>query len=221
MPDDRRSVGGPRLAARLRLMVLTDPSPACGRSLATVVNECLDAGATAIQLRDKHASARELFDISSELLPGIRERGGLFIVNDRFDVALAAGADGVHLGPEDLPVHEVRMRVPPEFLIGFSADDPESGREAAEAGADYLGVGAVFGTTSKPGLEFESIGPERVGAVLQAAGIPGVGIGGITAETAAEVVRVGAGVAVFGAVMHAADPAAAVADLVRAIEIRT
>ncbi|MEJ2482919.1 MAG: thiamine phosphate synthase [Gemmatimonadota bacterium] len=108
---------------------------------------------------------------------------------------------------------------PPEFLIGFSVDDPESGREAAEAGADYLGVGAVFGTTSKPGLEFESIGPERVGEVLRAAGVPGVGIGGITAATAAEVAGVGAGVAVLGAVMHAADPAAAVVDLVRAMEI--
>jgi thiamine-phosphate pyrophosphorylase len=202
-------------------MVLTDASPACGHSLRTVVAECLDAGATAIQLRDKHASARELYDIAVDLLPEIRARGGLFIINDRFDVALAAGADGVHLGPEDLPVHEIRARVPREFLIGFSVDDPKSGRAAAEAGADYLGVGAVFGTTSKPGLEFESIGPERVGEVLRAAGVPGVGIGGITAETAAEVVRVGAGVAVLGAVMHAADPSAAVADLVRAIEVST
>ena len=221
MPGGARRAHAPSLAARLRLMVLTDPSPSCGRSLATVVAECLDAGATAIQLRDKQASARELYQIAREILPGIRARGGLLIVNDRFDVALAAGADGVHLGAEDLPVHEVRTRVPMQFLIGFSVDDPESGREAAEAGADYLGVGAVFGTTSKPDLEFEAIGPERVGEVLQAAGIPGVGIGGITAETAAEVARVGAGVAVLGAVMHAGDPSAAVADLVRAIEIST
>jgi thiamine-phosphate pyrophosphorylase len=199
-------------------MVLTDPSPACGRGLATVVAECLEAGATAIQLRDKKATARELFETALELLPEVRARKALLVVNDRFDVALAAGADGVHLGPRDLPVEDVRTRVPPEFLIGFSVDNPSRARQAAEAGADYLGVGAVYGTRSKPGLEFEAIGPERVGEVLTAARLPGVGIGGITPANAARVVRVGAGVAVLGAVMHLPDPAQAVADLVRVIE---
>ncbi len=108
--------------------------------------------------------------------------------------------------------------MPDGFLIGFSTDDPSSGREAADSGADYLGVGAVFGTTSKPGLASESIGPERVAEVLEAAELPGVGIGGITPENAAQVAGVGAGIAVLGTVMHDEDPARAVRALLRAIE---
>jgi thiamine-phosphate pyrophosphorylase len=143
--------------------------------------------------------------------------GALLFINDRFDVALAAGASGVHLGPEDLPVDVVRRCVGPDLLIGYSTDDPAAGAEAAEAGADYLGVGAVYGTTSKAGLELEAVGPERVGAVLRTAGVPGVGIGGIHAGNAAAVAAQGAGVAVLGAVMHSLRPGEAVEDLLGAI----
>jgi thiamine-phosphate pyrophosphorylase len=131
-------------------------------------------------------------------------------VNDRVDVALAAGADGVHLGPADPPVGAVRPVVPEGFVVGYSADSPGEARRAAEEGADYLGVGAVYGTRSKAGLKDEAIGPGRVGEVLEAAGLPGVGIGGITPDNAAAVYRAGAGVAVLGAVMDAPDPAAVV-----------
>ena len=211
---------GPRtgLEARVRLMVLTMPRPACGRPLPRVVRECLEAGATAIQLRDKTATAGELYDIALELLPEVDAFDALLLVNDRFDVALAAGAHGVHLGSEDLPVSDVRRVVPPGFLIGTSTDDPASGRRAARAGADYLGVGAVYGTRSKPGLEHESIGPERVAEVLEAAAIPCVGIGGITARNAAEIGRVGAGVAVLSAVMEAPDPGEAVREIRAALD---
>jgi thiamine-phosphate diphosphorylase len=207
--------GGARidLAARIRLMVLTTPRPACGRPLPRVVRECLEAGATAIQLRDKTATATELYGMALELLSEVNAFDALLMVNDRFDVALAAGAHGVHLGPEDLPVSDVRRVVPPGFLIGTSTDDPAFGRRAARAGADYLGVGAVFGTRSKPGLEHESIGPERVREVLEESGIPGVGIGGITPRNADEVLRVGAGIAVLSAVMSAADPGGVVREI--------
>jgi thiamine-phosphate diphosphorylase len=206
------------LAARLRLMILTAPRPACGRPLPRVVCECLEAGATAIQLRDKTATAEEVYDIARRLLPDVCAFDALLLVNDRFDVALAAGAHGVHLGPDDLPVCEVRRVVPASFLIGASTDDPLTGRRLARAGADYLGVGAVFGTCSKPGLEHESIGPQRVAEVLEVAGIPAVGIGGITARNAAEVSRSGAGIAVLGAVMESPDPGRAVRELRRVIE---
>ena len=207
--------GGARidLAASIQLMVLTTPRPACGRPLPRVVRECLEAGATAIQLRDKTATATELYGMALELLSEVSTFDALLLVNDRFDVALAAGAHGVHLGPEDLPVSDVRRVVPPGFLIGTSTDDPAFGRRAAQAGADYLGVGAVFGTRSKPGLEHESIGPERVREVLETSGLPGVGIGGITARNADEVLRVGAGIAVLSAVMSAADPGGAVREI--------
>ncbi len=211
---------GPRigLSDRLRLMVLTTPRPACGRTLPRVVRECLEAGATAIQLRDKTATAGELYDIALELLPDVIAFDALLIVNDRFDVALAAGGHGVHLGPGDLPVSDVHRVRPPGFLIGASTDDPASGRRAARAGADYLGVGAVYGTRSKPGLEHESIGPERVAEVLEAAAIPCVGIGGITVRNAAELGRVGAGVAVLSAVMEAPDPGEVVRELRAALD---
>jgi thiamine-phosphate pyrophosphorylase len=177
------------------------------------VRECLEAGATAIQLRDKTATATELYGMALELLSEVNTFDALLLVNDRFDVALAAGAHGVHLGPEDLPVSDVRRVVPPWFLIGTSTDDPAFGRRAAQAGADYLGVGAVFGTRSKPGLEHESIGPERVREVLETSGLPGVGIGGITARNADEVLNTGAGIAVLSTVMSAADPGGVVRDL--------
>ena len=192
--------------ASLLLMIVTDPKPACGRPLEEVVAECLAAGATAVQLRDKEADDAALYDQAVRLGQLAHEHDALFIVNDRFDIALAAGADGVHLGPEDLPVDVVRTHAGDELLIGYSVDDPVAGLLAANAGADYLGVGSVYGTRSKAGLTDERIGPERVGQVLHSAGRPGVGIGGITPANAAAVFATGAGVAVLGAVMRAEHP---------------
>ncbi len=205
----------PPLADRLRLMVLTRPDPAAG-PLPDVVDACLEAGATALQLRHEGAAGEALFREARELRPVARRHGALFLVNDRIDVALAAGADGAHLGPEDLPLAAARDAVPDDFVLGFSTDEPERARRAAEEGADYLGVGAVYGTRSKEGLEDEAVGPERVGEVLEAAGLPGVGIGGITPDNAGPVYRAGAGVAVLGAVMDAPEPAAVVRRLLDA-----
>ena len=204
------------LQRQLRLIVLTHPRPA-GGSLMDVVGECLEAGCRAIQLRDKQASAADLYRQSLDLLPLVRAHDALLFVNDRLDVALAAGADGVHLGPDDIPVEAVRTRVSDTFRIGYSTDDPAAGRTAAAAGADYLGVGAVFGTISKAGLEDEAIGPERVGEVVRASGLPCVGIGGITPENAAAVASAGAGVAVLGAVMQARQPGDVVRSLLQEI----
>lgn len=209
--------GGSDLARRLRLMVLTHPRPASG-ALLDVVAECLAAGCGAIQLRDKEASAEALYRQALELLPLALRHEALLIVNDRLDVALAAGAHGVHLGPDDIPVAAVRSEVPARFVVGYSTDDPAAGRAAAGDGADYLGVGAVFGTASKDGLEDEAIGPARVGKVVRASGLPCVGIGGITAENAGAVAAQGAGVAVLGAVMHAARPGDVVRRILRAID---
>ncbi len=182
-----------------------------------VVAECLEAGCRAIQLRDKQASAADLYRQALDLLPLVRAHGALLFVNDRLDVALAAGADGVHLGPDDIPVEAVRTRVSDTFRIGYSTDDPAAGRAAAAAGADYLGVGAVFGTISKAGLEHEAIGPQRVGEVVRSSGLPCVGIGGITPENAAAVASAGAGIAVLGAVMQAGRPGDVVRSLLQEI----
>lgn len=199
-------------------MVVTAPDPACGRPLPEVVAACASAGATAVELRDKVADGRELLETARALREALHGSGALFLVNDRLDVALAAGADGVHLGPDDLPVDRARALASPSFLIGYSTDDPAEGIRAAARGADYLGVGAVYGTRSKAGLEEEAIGPARVAEVLRAAGLPGVGIGGITLAGAADVAARGAGIAVLEAVMEAEDPAAACRALREAVD---
>lgn len=200
-------------------MVVTDPSPVSGLAVREVVERALSAGATAIQLRRKGASGGELFEEARSLVEVARAHGALFLVNDRFDVALASGADGVHLGPDDPPIESVRAEVPEGFVIGFSTDDPDEGWEAARAGASYLGIGSVYGTRSKEGLAEERIGPARVGEVLEAAGLPGVGIGGITPSNARAVYATGAGVAALSAVTHADRPEEAVRALLAASEV--
>ena len=200
---------------RLRLMVLTEPR--ADRKLIETVEECLVAGATAIQLRDKSATTRELYEQGVVLRPAIRRHDALFIVNDRVDVAVALDADAVQLGPEDLPIAEAR-KIAPGLLIGFSTDDPELGRAAAARGAGYLGIGALFGTVSKEGLADEAIGTDRLVEVMRASGLPAVGIGGITPENAAEVTATGAGIAVLGAVMRAAEPGDAVRRILLAAD---
>ena len=202
------------LTRHLRVMVLTDPKPRCGRSLSTVVAECLDAGATAIQLRDKDATAREIVAQAKELAKLTAAADALLIINDRFDLAIAAGTNAVHLGPEDLPVAAVRRIAPKGFVIGYSTDDPEEAQKNISDGADYLGVGAVYGTTSKSGLADEAIGPNGVSSVMDSVNSPCVGIGGITPANAKPVLQTGAGIAVLSAVMGAPNPGAIVREFV-------
>lgn len=213
---DRRATRRDSLHRRLRVLVITSPRPAGGRPLLDVLADCVAAGATAIQLRDKRASARDLVALARATRTVVGDAPVLLTVNDRLDVALAAGADGVHLGPDDLPVDAARRVAPPPFVIGYSTDDPDEARVATRAGADYLGVGAVYGTTSKAGLADEAIGPDRVRAVRRASGLPCVGVGGVTPANAAAIFRTGAGVAVLSAVMDAPDPGAVVRALLAA-----
>jgi thiamine-phosphate pyrophosphorylase len=201
----------------LRLIVITDRELAKPRAVKDVVDEILRAGAGAIQLRDKRASARALLDQAIRLREQTREWGALLFINDRFDVALAAEADGVHLGPDDLPVEAVRRVAPPDFLIGASTDEPEIARQVEAAGADYIGCGAVFPTSTKEDAG-EVIGVEGLARVAAAVTIPVLGIGGVTAERARRIAEESgaAGVAVIGAVMAAEDPGAAVRRLLGA-----
>jgi len=200
---------------RTRLIVITDRRLAAPRTVREVVQGALQGGARSFQLRDKLATPRELHAQAAELLPIIHGQGGILTVNDRVDVALAAGADGVHLGPDDLPLAAARRITPADFIIGASADDPERARALEADGASYIGCGAVFGTTTKD-VAGESIGPERVAEVARAVRIPVIAIGGITTENAMLLNGSGAaGIAVVGAVMSAADPAETVRRLMR------
>ncbi len=181
----------------------------------------LDAGAPAIQLRDKHATARELLEQAELLLPLVRARNARLFINDRLDVALLAGADGVHLGPDDLPVRAARAIVPPGFLVGRSTDNVELAIQAEADGASYIGCGAVFGTTSKMEAADERIGTARLDAVARAVRIPVVGIGGINTSNVGEIAATAAGgTAVIGAIMSARDPAATTRALLRPFHAR-
>jgi len=204
------------LAGRLRLIVITDSFAAGSRSIPEVVSAALSAGAPAVQLRDKGSGARELVELGTRLRAMTREHGALLFVNDRVDVALAVGADGVHLGPHDLPVAVVRRIVPDGFLIGYSTDEVDAALQAASDGADYLGCGSVWPTGSKVDTG-ASIGPDGLDRVARAVSIPVVGIGGITPERAAILAATrAAGVAVIGAVMGAPDPGHATASILAA-----
>jgi thiamine-phosphate pyrophosphorylase len=205
----------PDLRDRLRLIVVTDPDCGGGRTVVDVVRAALRGGAPAIQLRMKDAAAREMTEIARALLAETRAAGALLFINDRVDVALAAGADGAHVGQDDLPAAAARRVAPPGFLIGVSAETAELARRAQADGADYVGVGPVYATGSKADAG-DAVGVERIAEVAEAVRIPVIGIGGITTENAPAVLQAGAaGVAVISAVMRADDPAAAVRALLR------
>lgn len=201
------------------MTVITDEVLARPRALSDVVREALAAGAPTVQLRLKSASARELLEAAQTLMPIVRSAGALFIVNDRLDVALAAGADGVHLGPDDPPVKDVRRvadarsGVADTFIVGYSTDTRDEAARAEAEGADYLGVGAVYATANKSDAG-DVIGLEGLRRVVKVVSIPVVAIGGITPERAPAVAKAGAcGSAAIGAVMSAAEPAEAVREL--------
>lgn len=207
----------------LRLIVITDAAAAAPRAIEDVVAEALQAGAPAIQLRNKDITAAELFQEALQLLDLTRTFGARLFVNDRIDVALAAGADGVHLGPEDLPIAAARAAADAagrtDLIIGSSTDHPDTARRLVDAGADYIGCGAVFGTTSKPGLENERIGTAGLRNVVDAVDVPVVGIGGITTGNVGEIAGTGAaGAAVIRAIMGAANVAATVKELLAAFD---
>lgn len=202
-----------RFGRQLRLLVVTDAKLAAPRSVIEVAREALAGGCRAIQLRDKEGTAREVLAQAQVLRELTRASDALLFVNDRVDLALAAGADGVHLGPGDLPLACARHWAGPFLALGYSTDSPEEARQAVAEGADYIGCGAVFGTTTKD-VGGEAIGLDRLGEVARAVPVPVLGIGGVTEENVDAVARSGAaGAAVARAVMAASDPRAAVARL--------
>lgn len=205
------------LAQRLSLIVITDEKLAPRGRLVEVVRAVLQGGAPAVQLRAKTLSAREMVELTRTLLRETRPAGALLFVNDRVDVALAGGADGAHLGDEDLPLPAARRIVPPGFLLGRSADDPLQAKQAERDGADYIGVGPMYLTGSKPDAG-DPIGPAGVAAVASAVEIPTVAIGGIDQRTVHEVRGTGAaGIAVISAVMQAPDPEEATRHLLQRV----
>ena len=202
----RAPLADPRLG---RLHVLVD---------ALIVAEAaLEAGAQTLQVRSKTGTDRDRFRLARLIAERCRAAGATCLVNDRVDLALAVGADGVHVGADDLPVPEARRLMGPDALVGGTARDPETARRLVDEGASYLGVGPTFATSSKSGLP-EPIGVDGLRAVVEAVDVPVIAIAGITVRTVDEVIATGAwGVAVIGAIVDAPDPHSATHDLMVAV----
>lgn len=201
-----------------RLHVVTDDgAPDEVRRMVEVV---LAAGAPCVQVRAKALTDRDLFDLASDVAARCRAAGARCIVNDRPDIAMAAGADGVHLGADDLPVAAVRALVGDDLLVGGTARDATQAAQHHAAGADYVGVGPVFATSTKQGLP-APLGLDGLAAVTRAVDVPVIGIAGITLDRVDAALAAGAhGVAVVGAVSRAEDPAGATRALLDRIARR-
>ncbi len=198
------------------LYVIIDPEACAGRDTVDVARQALEGGAAMLQWRDKQREKGDQLPQARAIRELCVGRGALFIVNDHVDLALALGADGVHLGQQDLPVELVRPLVPPGFIIGASTNNATEARAAQERGASYVAVGAVFPTASKEPARTRAASPERVREVKSAVDLPVVAIGGINASNVEQVLAMGAdAVAVISAVCSAADPRAAAAELAR------
>ena len=195
------------LAARLRgLYVITDTH--LGGGHVAIARAALCGGARVIQLRDKSTAPRPLLAIARELRGLTRDYNALLLVNDRLDLALLSEADGVHLGPDDWPVRDVRSAVRPDFLIGASCGTPAEARAAQRDGADTIGIGAVYGTQTKTDAG-AAIGLQGLRAVMSATNLPAAAIGGIDKANIADVAASGVNMAcVISAIANAGDETA-------------
>ncbi|AVX20102.1 MULTISPECIES: thiamine phosphate synthase [Carboxydocella] len=197
----------------LSLYVISGQHLAQGRELLAVMEAALVGGATVIQLREKNLSGRELVAAGLALKELAHRYGATFIVNDRVDIALAVDADGVHLGQDDLPVTMARQIMGPDKIIGLSTHSWEQALAASKLPVDYIGVGPVFPTSSKPDAE-KPVGLSLVQRVARELSVPFVAIGGINAGNIQQVLAAGArNVAVISAVVAAPDVTAAAREL--------
>lgn len=195
-------------------MLITGSSPSAPRSIISIVQSALEAGAPAIQLRAKKARARDMAELGRRLRELTKAADALLLVNDRYDVARAVAADGVHLGPEDVPVSALRRIAPKGFLIGASADQPSAAQRLVSEGADYIGCGAIYPTLNKLDAG-PTIGLAGLQAVVDAVEVPVLGIGGIDADGARKIATrtSAAGIAAIGSIMDADDPGSEVSAL--------
>ena len=199
------------------LYVIIDPVACADRSPIDIARLAIDGGARVIQWRDKRRDKGAQLDDARAIRVLCHARNAIFIVNDHADLAVACGADGVHLGQGDLPIGVVRPIVGDAALIGVSTNNADEARRAEAARADYVAIGAIFATSSKDVTRAASL--DRIREVSAAVTIPVVAIGGINASNIASVLAAGAdAAAVISAVCGAADPRAAAAELARAFD---
>ena len=199
------------------LYAITDETLSAPLSLEEAVRQAIAGGAGIVQLRDKQASSRALYEKALALRALTAREGVLFIVNDRADVAQAVNADGTHIGQDDLPAHAVRKLVGERMIVGVSVSSLEEARIAATDGADYLGVGPIFYTTTKEITGTTGIG--LITGIKQEIDLPFVALGGIQLTNVGQVAQAGAdGAAVISALMGAQDIQQAAQALVAAFK---
>ena len=195
------------------LYLVTDREILAGRNLCQSVEAALQGGVTLVQLREKGLSGRDFY-LAAEALKEITDKYRVpLLINDRLDIALAIDAAGVHIGQNDLPLPMVRHILGPHKLIGYSVADVAEAIYGAANGADYLGAGPVYATTTKI-TDLSLLGEIGLSEIKKAVSIPVVGIGGINAANAGEVMRAGAdGISVVSAILGAQDPKASAQEL--------
>ncbi len=174
-----------------KLYCLTAEKFSCGRSNLEVVDQMLAAGVKIIQYREKEKEMGEKYQECLELRSMTKEAGASLIINDDIDLALAVGADGVHIGQKDLPVEVVRDLLASEMIIGVSTHSPQQAEAAIKAGADYIGVGPIFATNTKKDV-CAPVGLEYLSYVVNNLEIPHVAIGGIKEHNVEQVINAGA-----------------------------
>ena len=200
------------------LYLVTDRSLSRGRPNRDIVREAIAGGVTCVQLREKACDTRQFIAEARELMALLQPVGIPLIINDRLDVALAVGAQGVHLGQKDMAIADARSLVGPKFIIGISAESLADAVRAEAEGADYIGISPVFATATKKDTA-APLGLEGIRRIRASVELPLVGIGGIDEENVAAVISAGAdGVAVVSAIVAAACPRTAAANLKQRIE---
>ena len=200
------------------LYSITDRNQTRGRSLVDVVKSALDGGVRLIQLREKELSGKELFNLAKELRTLTNQYKARLFINDRLDIAMAVGADGVHLGRESMSVRDVKRAVHPgesPLIVGVSTHSIQEALEAESDGADFITFGPVYHTLSKAKYG-EPVGIERLKEAAETVKIPVFALGGIKTENIAELKSAGAyGVAVISAIMAAVDVKTAAEDILK------
>lgn len=201
-----------------KLYLITDRTQTAGRELPAVIAEALTGGVRSVQLREKDLSARQQLELAVQLRTLTREHNARLLINERIDIALAVGADGVQVGAGSLPVTEVRRLLGPELLIGYSAHTLGEALQAERDGADFVTFGPVYRTPSK--LKYgEPVGIAQLAEVVSSLGIPVFALGGVKEASIPAVMATGChGVALISAIISDPDPKTATGFLLEKIE---
>jgi thiamine-phosphate pyrophosphorylase len=200
------------------LYLVTDEKASRGRNIIDIVKQALRGGVTIIQLREKELDTRQFIERAAALKKILKPYNVPLIINDRVDIALAVEADGVHIGQSDMPLELVKKIVPPDMIIGLSVETLRQVKEAEGLDVDYLGVSPVFSTPTKTDFDVKPWGLEGLRKARAISKHIIVGIGGINADNAGDVIKAGAdGIAVVSGICSAGNPETASRELIQIV----